>query len=225
MILMKNLWRVSLAAWMTSAWLLTGCTRQPPADESRINESAGLSKATGKLRGVVMGLPTPKPDFTLTALDGTSFDLRRDTEGFLTLLFFGYTHCPDVCPVHMANIGKVLKGLPSGVTSKIKVVFVTTDPERDTVERLREWLGGFHRDFIGLTGTLEEIVQAQRAAGVLPAVRDSVDASDPSTYYVSHAAQVTAYTADNLAHVIYPFGIRQPDWANDLPILVNGWPE
>ncbi len=207
--------------------LLIGCTQQDHVDETPVAEhpTPAVTAATGQIHGVLVGVPAPKPDFTLTALDGTSFDLRADTEGFLTLLFFGYTHCPDVCPVHMSNISKVLKGLPSEVTSKVKVVFVTTDPERDTIERLREWLGGFHPEFIGLTGSLEEIVRAQRAAGVLPAMRDSAEVSDPSAYTVSHAAQVIAYTTDNLAHVIYPFGIRQPDWANDIPILVNGWPE
>ena len=84
----------------------------------------------------------------------------------MTLLFFGYTYCPDVCPIHMANIAAVKKKLPPDVASRLKVVFVTTDPERDTPERITQWLSHFDRSFIGLTGTLEEVNEIQRAIGL-----------------------------------------------------------
>jgi protein SCO1 len=201
--------------------LVAACADRPaPAPPG---ERAAVAPAHG-LRGVLLGTPQPKPDFTLTDTGGRPFNLRAETEGKLTLLFYGYTHCPDVCPIHLANIGRVLQGLPSEVTSRIAVVFVTTDPARDTPERIRSWLDNFHRGFVGLTGTEEELRQAQLAAGLLPAARDAAG-SDSTSYGVSHGAQVFAFTPDNQAHVVYPFGIRQADWANDLPILVNGWPE
>ena len=59
----------------------------------------------------------------------------------------------------------------------------------------------------------------------MPAAKEVVDSTAPDAYLVSHAAQVIAFTSDDLAHIVYPFGIRQQDWANDLPILVGGWPE
>jgi protein SCO1/2 len=151
---------------------------------------------------------------------GGPFDFRRETDGYVTLLFFGYTHCPDVCPVHMANLGAVLDRFPFEISSRVKVVFVTTDPARDTPERLRKWLGGFSPDFIGLTGTAEQLTQAQIAAGLMPAAPDSAD-SGKADYGVGHAAQVLAYTPDNLERVQYPAGTRQEDWAHDLPLLVR----
>jgi protein SCO1/2 len=155
---------------------------------------------------------------------GGPWDFRRETEGYVTLLFFGYTHCPDVCPVHMANLGAVLDRLPSEVSNRVKVVFVTTDPARDTPERLRKWLGGFSPYFIGLTGTADQLTRAQIAAGLLPAAPDTAD-SAKADYSVGHAAQVLAYTRDNLERVEYPAGTRQEDWAHDLPLLVRVTPD
>lgn len=198
-----------------------------PASTGEHRAVAGLPAevARNRLRGVLVGEPQPRPRFVLRTVDGARYDFREETAGRLTLLFFGYTHCPDVCPVHVANIGRVLRDLPVDVVRQVTLVFVTTDPERDTPERLRTWLAQFHPDFIGLTGTPEEIEQAQAAANVAPAIRQIPDSTNPEAYLVGHAAQVIAYTADDLTHVVYPFGIRQQDWANDLPILVKGWPE
>jgi protein SCO1/2 len=160
----------------------------------------------------------------MQTVDGDAFELLRDTRGYLTLLFFGYTHCPDVCPVHVANVSKVLKGLPIDVSSKVRFVFITTDPERDTPEKLKSWLANFHPQFIGLTGNAEQIKQAQLSLGLIPAGREVPDSANPKAYLVSHAAVVFAFTNDDSAHVMYPFGIRQQDWANDLPILSQGFP-
>lgn len=178
-----------------------------------------------KLRGVIQSPPQAKPDLVLTTTQGKPFDLRRETKGFLTLVFFGYTNCPDVCPVHAANISKVLQSLPNEVSAKVRFIFITTDPERDTPEVLGKWLAAFDPAFIGLTGTKEQIALAQRMAQVMPAIREVPDSTKPSAYFVGHAGQVIAFTSDDLAHIVYPFGVRQLDWANDIPILVNGWPQ
>src|SRR6516164_1995231 len=83
-------------------------------------------------RGGVVAPPLPKPRFVLTDTSGTPFDFWNRTQGLVTLLFFGYTNCPDQCPLHMANIGVALKKLPPGLADQVKLVFVTTDPRRDT---------------------------------------------------------------------------------------------
>jgi protein SCO1/2 len=154
-------------------------------------------------------------------MSGEPFEFEQETEGFVTLLFFGYTNCPDVCPLHMANIAAVLENLPPAVARQIKVVFVTTDPERDTLERLKTWLGDFNRDFVGLTGPLEQVNAIQREIGLGAAFREELPGGG---YGMAHAAQVIAYTTDNLGHVVYPFGTRQADWAIDLPKLVTQGP-
>jgi protein SCO1/2 len=175
----------------------------------------------GGLYGAEVTPPRPKPEFTLTAADSSRFDFRAGTDGYLTLLFFGYTHCPDVCPVHMANLGAVVKKLPASVTERLRVVFVTTDPARDTPQRLAKWLGNFDPSFIGLTGSADEIRHAEAAAGIPPAELDSAGQAGASDYTVGHAAFVLAYTPDNRLRAMYPFGTRQSDWAHDIPRLVQ----
>jgi protein SCO1/2 len=176
------------------------------------------------LRGNVMPAPLDKPAVILTDTHGRAFDLRRETDGYLTLLYFGYTFCPDVCPIQMANLGAVIKELRPSVSERIRVVFVTTDPERDTPERLGTWLGNFHASFIGLTGDSATINAVQQALQLpLPQLGP---ADSTGSYEVGHAAAVIAFMpGDNKARVRYPFGIRQADWAHDLPKLLEmTWP-
>src|SRR3982750_1080321 len=104
-------------------------------------------------RGGLVTPPLPKPRFVLTDTSGAPFDFWNRTQGSVTLLFFGYTECPDQCPLHMAKIGVALKSLPPGVADQVKPVFVTTDPARDTPAVLRRWLDHFDPHFVGLTGT------------------------------------------------------------------------
>ncbi len=169
-------------------------------------------------RGGVVTPPLPKPAFTLVDTSGARFDFHEKTQGYITLLFFGYTFCPDQCPMHMANIGSALKKLPAGVADQVKLLFVTTDPARDTPAVLRRWLDLFDRRFIGLTGSEAAIEAAQRSAGVFAAQK--VNGANGS-YGVAHANFVLAYGRDNLAHVIYPGGVSQDDWVHDLPLLAG----
>jgi len=181
----------------------------------------GLSGETGgrALRGVKLAQAIPRPDFTLTDTHGQPFDFRAKTDDTVTLLFFGYLNCPDVCPVHMTNIATVMHGLPYDVTGHVRVVFITTDPARDTPEKLQAWLTNFDPSFIGLRGTPEQVKQIETAVKVAPAEPGQPDSS--GAYEVGHAAQVIAFTRDDSAHIVYPFGTRQADWAHDLPLLVK----
>jgi protein SCO1 len=171
-------------------------------------------------RGIVLDPPVEKRDFALTDTEGREFRFRESTDGFVTLLFFGYTYCPDVCPVHMANLAAVLPRLPWEVRQRLKVVFVTTDPERDTPARIREWLDHFDRSFIGLYGELEEVNRIQASLGLPPAAPEG-PADAGTGYYVGHSSQMLAFTTDGRARLTYPFGTRQEDWAHDLPKLVR----
>jgi protein SCO1/2 len=169
-------------------------------------------------RGGMVTPPLSKPNFVLTDTSGAPFDFRNETRGYVTLLFFGYTYCPDQCPMHMANLGLALKKLPPASYDQVKLVFVTTDPARDTAPVLRQWLDHFDRRFIGLRGTEDAIEAVQRAAGVPPATRTNVV---NGSYAVAHANFVFAYTKDGLAHVIYPGGVSKDDWVHDLPLLIK----
>ncbi len=180
---------------------------------------AASSASASNLRGTVLPQPIEKHDFTLTDTKGNAFHFRQATDGYLTLLFFGYTSCPNVCPVHMANIGAVLQRFPAETRERVKVVFVSTDPARDTPGRIRSWLDTFDTDFIGLRGDTAEV---NRIMGLyfLPSAEPEPPGKDGG-YIVGHAAHVIAFTPDNQAHVLYPFGTRQDDWQHDIPVLLG----
>jgi protein SCO1/2 len=178
------------------------------------------ARSGSQYRGGLVTPPLPKPRFTLTDTSGAPFDFWAKTQGSVTLLFFGYTRCPDECPLHMANVAQSLQQLPAGLGDQVKFVFVTTDPARDSPKALRAWLDVFDKRFVGLTGSEAAIEAAQKTAGVPPASKTMRSGSGVD-YAVGHANFVLAYTKDNLAHVIYPGGITRQDWAHDLPQLVK----
>jgi protein SCO1 len=194
---------------------VTGVSAQASSKAPEPAATPGKSNYHGGL----VSPPLAKPKFTLTDTSGTAFDFRAKTQGYVTLLFFGYTHCPDMCPLQMDMIAAALRTLPPATAGQFKVVFVTTDPARDTPQVLRMYLDRFNRRFIGLTGTEEAIAAAQVAASLPPAKKGKVQPD--SNYELGHSAFVLAYTRDNQAHVIYPVGLKSEDWAHDLPLLAS----
>jgi len=178
-------------------------------------ETDKASAADG-YRGRLLPQPREKVDFSLKDTQGAMFNFREQTEGYVTLLFFGYTHCPDICPIHMANIAAVLKDFSFDLRQQFKVVFVTTDPERDTPQRMRQWLDNFDPAFVGLWGDNDEVNEIAVSLGLPPSVIFETEDGD---YAVGHSAHVMVFTKDNLSHILYPFGTRQADWAHDLPGL------
>jgi len=179
--------------------------------------ATSAQSVTGSYRGGLISPPLPKPAFTLTDTSGEPFDFVQKTRGYVTLLFFGYTYCPDQCPMHMGALSSALKKLPPSVADHIRLVFVTTDPERDSLATLRRWLDHFDKRFIGLSGNPRAIEAVQREAGVPVAVKSGASA----TYQVAHANFVIAYTMDEMAHVLYPGGVAKDDWIHDLPLLLH----
>ena len=211
-----------VAASLAASVVLAGCgsSSKPAASTSA---PAATTPSTG-LHGLV---PTPfpvKPSFTLTDTSGKAYSFGKATHGKLTYLFFGYTHCPDACPATMSYLAYALRQQPASVRRQVAVVFVTVDPKRDSGPVIRRWLDHFDVTFVGLTGTQAQIAEAERAAKVPEAVLQPPSAN--GKYTVGHASQVIAYTLDDEAHLVYPFGIRQTDWARDLPKLLTttDWP-
>jgi cytochrome oxidase Cu insertion factor (SCO1/SenC/PrrC family) len=208
--------RAAVAASIIPALALfqVGCRREQTPNAAERGAMTGF-------RGITLSSPLPKPSFILTDQNGKAYDFGKETQGKVALLFFGYTHCPDVCPLHMANIAAVLRTMPFEERDAVRVVFVTTDPARDTPARLKEWLGAIDPTFIGLTGTHATIDSAQRSLGLRVAEKEYAERADSANYFVGHAAQVFAFARDGNAYLIYPNGIRQQDWAQDLPKLAR----
>lgn len=159
-----------------------------------------------------------RPSFTLTSTDGRPFDFAANTAGKLTFLAFGYLNCPDVCPVHMANLATVIGKLAPSDRMKTAVVFVSIDPDRDSLPAIRKWLDATSADFIGLTGSRAALDSAQAMLGFGAAVVQP--GADGKTVTVFHASPVVVITPDDSAHVMYPFGTRQVDWERDIPRLL-----
>jgi protein SCO1/2 len=190
----------------------------PGGSDSGLVVADSPSGATG-LRGTELGRPVAKPDLRLTDTSGRTYDLRAATAGWLTLVYFGYTHCPDICPTTMADLAAALRQVTTAVRQRTAVVFVTSDPERDTPDVLRAWLGNFDPTFVGLTGDLTTIDAAANTVGVPlePPVRQA-----DGTYTVQHGAQVLAFEPDGKARMVYLAGTPIADYVHDIPLLANG---
>ncbi len=203
-------WGVFAACLVAGAGLLLSVTSCAP----RIGEDPTAFK------GVLIPTPTERPHFTLTTTDGEPYNFFEKTKGRLTFLFFGYTNCPDVCPVHMANLSSAIYRLTFEDRQKISVIFVTADPKRDTPAVLKKWLSGFDRSFVGLTGSEEEVDLVHAALNLGKPVRD--EPRKDGQYAVGHAGQIIVIQPNDTSYVVYPFGTRQQDWSNDLPMLIDG---
>ena len=186
--------------------------------------------------------PVPtRPQFVLQDTGGATYDFRARTGGRPTFVYFGYTHCPDECPTAMADLAAALRKAP---TPQAVVVFVTTDPRRDTAPVLRRWLDQFSSTFVGLLGSTAQIDAAQRAVGVqvaapgppVPTVPGHPDQHvhapgtaphrhlGPLGYSVTHSAVIFAYDAADRLPVLYPGGATPSDIAADLPVLADPAP-
>lgn len=169
--------------------------------------------------GIALEEPLPKPEMVLTDTNGEQFDFRTETAGKPTLVFFGYASCPDICPVHLSVIAQAMDEVR--ITSdELSVVFVSTDPQRDTPEVMDDYLDAFDPGFIGLTGDIEEVVSAMRELN-LPAPTYG-EPNESGFYTVGHPATIVAFGADGMARHLYPFGMRRAQWVHDLPQLMEG---
>ncbi|HSR41521.1 MAG TPA: SCO family protein [Longimicrobiales bacterium] len=142
-----------------------------------------------------LSTPFPAPELRLTDHAGAPFVL--EPEGRVSVVFFGFTHCPDVCPLTLANLARAVESL-GGRASVVQVAFVTVDPARDTPERMAGYVGSFHPGFVGLTGSEEEIAAAAAAWGVYRSVPEGRE-----DYTVDHTAR--SFVLDHRGRVAATF--------------------
>ena len=177
--------------------------------------AASALEPGGDYAGIELDPPLAIPDVVLTDTSGNPYDLRQELAGRIGLVYFGYTSCPDICPVHLAQIDSVLA--MGDQPTNVEVVLITVDPERDDAATLRRFLDQFDRRFVGLLGTPEQLADAQRAFGLAVAAKEG----DGDDYTFGHAGQVFAFAPDGYAYTVYPQGTRQSHWADDLPKLAQ----
>jgi protein SCO1/2 len=214
--------RPALPALLLSAGLvLAGCSGPASAEGDGEHEHADASAPAvvdapdDEFAGLDLAEPYRRPTFTLTDTTGAEYDFRAATDGRPTLLFFGYTQCPDVCPTTMADVAVALRGVDADVAEQVRVVFVTTDPAFDTPDVLGEYLGRFDADlpsrFVGLTGDQEAIDSAQLSAGVPLAEEDGR----------VHSSLLLLYGTDDEARVAFDAGNTARDIADDLEAVAG----
>ncbi|KMO98121.1 SCO family protein [Streptomyces roseus] len=210
--------RVTVAALLAAAALtLTACGGET-AKPNTVTQIAGGQTKAGK--ATVLDRPFDKPELVLTDTTGKQWNLREQTKGKPTLIYFGYTHCPDVCPLTVSNIAVAKKALPKADQDNLQVVFVTTDPERDTPESLGAWLKSQDPSFTGLTGDFATIQAAARKLGIgIEAPKKEAD----GTVVSMHGAQVIAFSPKtDEGYLLYGEGTTVDDYTKDLPKIVKG---
>lgn len=185
--------------------------------------SSELGRGADGWRGIPLddGRERQLPEVTLHDVDGRPVALHEELRGTPTLLFFGYSSCPDVCPIHLAAIAAGMRA--AGVTTEqLDVVFVSVDPERDTPERIADYLANFDRRFLGLHGELAVVEDALRQLSLPGPVVEGPDPRGEGDL-IGHPAHVIGFDADGVARRVWPFGARRSDWVADLPLVVERW--
>ncbi len=168
------------------------------------------------LHGTVLQSPDLPTDFTLINAQGEEVHLR-DLQGKWTLLYFGYTFCPDVCPTTLADLRSMNVAL-GDKADKVQVVFVSLDPERDTPERMGAYTAAFDPTFIGLTGSLDAVDAAATEFGVFYEKHESAGASG---YLVDHTSTVSLIDPDGYLRMVIPYGVPGADIASDLQYFMR----
>lgn len=168
------------------------------------------------LHGFAMHPPKPATDFTLTAHTGERVSLR-DFRGKLVLLYFGYTHCPGLCPTTLANVAQVLPQLGARA-HQVQLLMVSVDPERDTPDRLAAYVPHFHPSFLGLTGSATEIAAVAPLFGIYYEKEESTTAA---SYMVNHSTTLMVIDQQGIMRLIIPFGTAVRDIAADVAFLLR----
>ena len=195
---------------------LAGCGSKSSAGEGPV---ANLTVHDDDgLNGVVLPTPYRVPDVRLHRASGGRYDLRTDATEPLTLVFFGYTNCPDICQVVMANIASSLTRLDPADRAKVAMVFVTTDPARDTRPVLRSYLSRFDRTFDGLTGDLPSIVRLGRAFDVQIARGRRLASGG---YDVEHGTQIVGVLPDRRAPFVWTEGTDPAALTADIRTILD----
>ena len=196
---------------------MTGCAGQAPAQDRPVAD-VSIHDEDGLPHGNVLPTPYDVPSVALTDTAGRPYDLARDARKPLSLVFFGYTNCPDVCRVVMATIASSLTRLDASHRDKVGMVFVTTDPARDTPAVVRAYLDRFDPRFTGLTGPIGRIKRVGTALGV-PVAKGHRLAS--GGYDVSHGTQVVGMVSGGRAPFVWTAGTSPSGLADDVTAILD----
>jgi protein SCO1/2 len=211
---------VAVLAGLLALLALAGCGGS--GDEAVVRNPGGMvyrpTQDADGFHGVGLPRPYKVPDVTLTDTSGAPYNLVKDTTKPVTLVFFGYTNCPDVCSLVMADMASAMTQLDPRVARQVQPLFVTTDPARDTRAVIRTYIDRFHPSFEGLTGPMAKIRAAAEPLGVAIMGTRRLPSGG---YEVGHGSQIIGVTADDEAHVVWTQGTPVDDLVADIHTLVE----
>jgi protein SCO1/2 len=160
---------------------------------NKVLSGRGQGDPTALIDAGIILLPTSRslPDVKMTNQDGKPVAIN-ELKGKWTMLFFGYTFCPDICPTTLAQLRQIKSELPKDVVGKLQIVLVSVDPNRDTPQQLKQYLGYFDPEFQGLTAPVDDIQKLANAVSIpfIPA-----DTSKPN-YTVDHSGNLALLGPD-----------------------------
>lgn len=179
-----------LLVWLAFFW-------EPEVAQSERGSTSALLQPAGRPLG---------GDFTLDSPDGKLS--LKDLRGQVVVLYFGYTFCPDVCPTSLATVAEAFSALDAAERERVRGVFISVDPERDTMDILRAYAPFFHPRITGATGTPQEVAEVARRYGVSFMKQKSVDGRP---YTVDHSSFTYVIAPDGTVATALPHGAPVPD--------------
>ena len=178
--------------------------------------STGSVRAPHEFHGFILETPEVLGEFTLNDPAGNAVNLS-DFRGQVTLVYYGYRHCPDVCPATLSELMNMMEVL-GPKSDQVQVIMVSVDPERDTPEKLGQYVSYFHPDFIGLTGTPDQLTAATVPYGIF---YEKHEGSEASGYLIDHSAGVLLFDREGYLKEMFPFGIQGENIATDVEYFLR----
>jgi protein SCO1/2 len=180
--------------------------------------ACGGTQEPAELTGTELDPPFEVSSTPLVDTEGAAYSLTEDTDKDLTLVFFGYTNCPDICGQVMATLAGTLTRLDEAQKDRLDVVFVTTDPARDTEQVVEDYVDAFDPSIIGLTGDLDDIVEIGLSLKIGIEKGDKLPSGG---YDVTHGTQVMAIDAQDDTPVFWDYDVSQAQLAHDVTLLLD----
>lgn len=162
--------------------------------------------------------PYPASPVALASTDGSPFSLRSSLKGKVGVVFFGYSHCPDTCQIVMGTIASAYARLSKADQRRVQIVFVTTDPGRDTVPVLKTYLARFNPDFVGLTDPLRRI---ERVAKPFHVDIERGQRLPSGGYEVTHSTYVFGLDGARGASLLWQAGVSPRGLADDITRMLQ----
>lgn len=201
----------TLATAVVATLLLSACGTSEGDDDASGPAVTGVQvKDDDGYQGIFLDEPYAIPAVKLTDTEGRPFDLAAQTKR--TLVFFGYTNCPDICQVVMSTIASAVARLDDAEQDRVQVVFVTTDPARDTAAVMRKYLDRYNPEFLGVTGSLDQVDELGKPLGIFIKKGQKLPSGG---YEVDHTTNVIS-VADGVGDLVWTASTSQSDVAEDL---------